>query len=88
MSLRGAIMADITTDEVSYPADTLTGGILAGLFSHFLSREVDCIQSQCAKHGHSASNFILSSPERVDAVRKNGASGKTHSQILDDLLLR
>ena len=87
MSLCGAIMADITKSELSYPADTLTGGILAGLFTHFLSREVDCIQSQCAKTGHSASNFILSSPERIEAVRKSGASEKSHSQILDELLL-
>ncbi len=86
LSLKGAIMSDIYKDEVSFPADALTAGILAGLFTYFLDRDIDCIESQCAKDGHEDSRFILSSLDRIACVRDQGTAGKTHATILDELL--
>ncbi len=57
LSIEGAIMADITEGAVTYPADTLTAGIIAGMFSHFIGREVDCFQSQSEKDGLVAAAF-------------------------------
>jgi predicted hydrocarbon binding protein len=86
LSLQGAIMSDIYRDDITYSADALTAGILAGLFSHFLGRDVDCVQSQCAKQGHSSSLFLLSSPERIATIRDQGVDGKAHANILNTLL--
>ena len=87
LTLVGAIMADISDGEKSYPADVLTAGIFAGLFSHFTSREVDCLQSQCARTGHGDSRFLLSDPGRVAAMRAWATTQKTHQQLLDHLLV-
>jgi predicted hydrocarbon binding protein len=86
VSLQGAIMGDIRTEELSYPADALTGGILAGLFTHFLGRDIDCIQSHVAAENTKASCFLLSDPKRIESVQNAGTGGKSHQQILDMLL--
>lgn len=86
LSLKGAIMSDIYQDNVQFPVDALTAGILAGMFTYFLDREVDCIQSQCAKDGHEDSRFILSSIDRIACVRDQGTASKPHSRILAELL--
>jgi uncharacterized protein len=86
LNLEGAIMADITEAELKYPADVLTAGIIAGMFSHFIQRDVDCLQSQCAMKGFSSSHFLLSDPKRIEELSKWRTSSKTHQEILNHLL--
>ena len=86
LALEGAIMADITEGSLVYPADTLTAGIIAGMFSHFIAKDVDCFQSQCEKDGFSSSRFLLSEPKRIEAIRSWKKSPKSHREILDHLL--
>ena len=86
LSLEGAIMADITDGKLSYPADILTAGIIAGMFSHFIAKDVDCFQSQSEKDGFSSSRFLLSDPKRIDSLRSWKTSPKSHQEILDHLL--
>jgi predicted hydrocarbon binding protein len=86
LSLEGAIMADITEEKITYPADILTAGILAGMFSHFIARDIDCFQSQCAKDGFSASRFLLSDPKRIESLRAWKTSPKSHAETLKHLL--
>ncbi|MFN7873883.1 MAG: hypothetical protein ACK5PB_01100 [Pirellula sp.] len=86
LSLEGAIMADITEGAVTYPADTLTAGIIAGMFSHFIGRDVDCFQSQSEKDGFSCSRFLLSDPKRIETLRSWKTSPKSHQEILTHLL--
>ena len=86
LSLEGAIMADITDGKLSYPADILTAGIIAGMFSHFIAKDVDCFHSQSEKDGFSSSRFLLSDPKRIDSLRSWKTSPKSHQEILDHLL--
>jgi uncharacterized protein len=86
LSLLGAIMSDITDCELSYPADQLTAGILAGLFTHFVNRELDSVQSQCAMDGHSDSRFLLSDPARIHELGQWNESNASHSELLAKLL--
>ena len=86
IGLQGAIMADITEQKLEYPADTLTGGIFAGMFTHFLARDVDSIQSQCKKMGGGNCKFLLSDPKRIQDVRSWNTTRKSHQEILDYLL--
>jgi hypothetical protein len=79
-------MADITEAELKYPADTLTAGIIAGMFSHFIQRDVDCLQSQCALKGFSSSHFLLSDPKRIEELSAWRTSSKSHQEILNHLL--
>lgn len=86
LSLEGAIMADIVNYELKQPADLLTAGILAGLFSHFLGREVDCFQSQCARQGFIDSRFVLSDPKRIEQLRSSPDTTKSHDAAVEFLL--
>jgi hypothetical protein len=79
-------MADITEGKLSYPADILTAGIIAGLFSHFIAKDVDCFQSQSEKDGFSSSRFLLSDPKRIESLRAWKTSPKSHQEILNHLL--
>jgi len=86
LSLEGAIMADITESTPNYPADMLTAGILSGLFTHFIARDVECLQSQCAMKGFSCSRFLLSDGKRIDELRAWNGNSKPHEEILNHLL--
>lgn len=87
LELKGAIMAAIRPDEAdAAEPDVLTAGILGGMFSYFLDREVDCIQSQSESHGHESSMFIISSQSRIDQIRQNASAQTTHEELLLKLL--
>jgi predicted hydrocarbon binding protein len=86
LSLEGAIMADITEGKLSYPADSLTAGIIAGMFSHFIAKDLDCFQSQSEKDGFSSSRFLLSDPKRIESRRSWKTGPKSHQEIMDHLL--
>jgi hypothetical protein len=84
--LRGAIMGELLEGKASYPADTLTAGILAGFFSYFFDREVDCYQSHSSVSQEEPSVFLLSSPERIGSIRAKQTGDGGHDQVLLALL--
>ncbi len=85
LELDGAIMSEITSQEVSYPIDNLTAGILAGMFSIFVGRDLDCTQTQDGKHAEGVSIFLMSDPSRIQQL--NTASQlSTHQDKLAFLL--
>ncbi len=83
--LDGAIMSEITQEEVNYPVDNLTAGILAGMFSIFVNRDLDCVQTQTGKEGDGTSMFLMSDPARVQKLLAE-AGLRSHQQKLDFLL--
>lgn len=85
LELDGAIMSEITSETVTYPIDNLTAGILAGMFSIFVARELDCIQTQDGQHANGISIFLMTDPARIQAVQGNEALS-THQETLDFLL--
>ncbi len=82
LSLRGAIMAAIRPDAGDTMADILTAGILGGMYSYFLNREVDCLQSQSEANGCEESRFVISSQERIEQVRGKIDASTGHDQIV------
>ncbi|MCC6511504.1 MAG: hypothetical protein IT423_20560 [Pirellulaceae bacterium] len=86
VTLQGAIMSEIATTDVSYAADALTAGILSGLFSHFVEKELECLQTQVGRQHAGESRFLISEPLRIQELRSWGTAGKTHQQSLEYLL--
>jgi len=86
LSLRGAIMAAIRTDAGDTMADILTAGILGGMYSYFLNREIDCLQTQSETQGVDESRFVLSSKDRIEEVRQKAEQSAGHDDILRVLL--
>lgn len=87
LSLQGAIMAAIRKDLAgSRQADVLTAGILGGMFSVFLGRELDCIQSQSESEGLKDSRFLLSSGPRIGQLREGCDDTDHHTELLARLL--
>lgn len=85
MKLDGAIMSEITDEPVQYPLDNLTAGILAGMCSIFLDRDLDCIQTQDGKQADGISTFLMSDPKRIQAVLSQPGLS-TQREKLDFLL--
>jgi predicted hydrocarbon binding protein len=86
LSLRGAIMAAIRQDAGDSMTDILTAGILGGMYSYFLNREVDCLQSQSEASGCEESRFVISGKERIEQVRGKIDASTGHDQIVDLLI--
>lgn len=86
LSLQGAVMAAIRPNGTSAKADLLTAGILGGMYSYFLDRDLDCIQSQCAGQGFTASRFVISSTPRIAKLRASIAGDAKHDAIVASLL--
>ena len=87
LSLQGAIMAAIRKDTSNdRQADILTAGILGGMFSVFLGRELDCFQSQSESEGLADSRFLLSSCQRIARLREKVQSAADHNSLLQQLL--
>lgn len=86
LGLVGAIMAEITEEKLEYPADLLTSGIFAGLFTHFVGKEIESVQTQCAKQGDGEARFLLSDPKRIEQLQKWNTPRKSHQELLDHLL--
>ncbi len=78
-------MSEITEEEVNYPIDNLTAGILAGMFSIFVNRDLDCVQTQDGKHANGISIFLMSDPARVQALQASSGLN-AHQEKLDFLL--
>jgi predicted hydrocarbon binding protein len=86
LSLDGAIMAEISEDVSSEPADLLTAGIFAGLFTHFMGRDLTCIQSSCAAQTKGPSRFLVASTGRVASIKSSLSTLKSHDEILAKLI--
>jgi len=86
VSLEGAIMSELMPEKTDAPADLLTAGILSGIFSHFLSQDLDCIQSQCARDGFSESRFIVAPTAKVAPAKEQLKESDTHDSMIKTLL--
>ncbi len=85
LRLDGAIMSEINEDSVSYPLDNLTAGILAGMCTIFLNRELDCVQTEDGRQADGLSTFLMSDPARVQLLQaQSGLS--SHQDKLEFLL--
>jgi len=85
IALDGAIMSDIRPQGVAYPADTLTAGIFAGLFSRILGRPLGCVQSHSPSGESTESKFILADQSRMDAVRAAITQTGDHAKSIEML---
>ena len=85
LELDGAIMSEITLEDVNYPVDNLTAGILAGMFSIFVHRDLDCVQTQDGQHAEGISLFLMSDPARVQSLQASSGLN-AHQEKLDFLL--
>ncbi len=84
VALDGAIMGDMVRDDVAYPTDTLTAGILAGMFTRFMERELAAVQTQVWSEVMPQSRFVLVDHALLEDVRSLVKSGLNH----DDLVAR
>jgi len=51
--------------ESNRPADSLVGGMLAGLLSHFAGQDLLAIQTECPLRGDARSYYVLALRERI-----------------------
>jgi predicted hydrocarbon binding protein len=86
VSLKGAIMSAINANESSGMADLLTAGILAGMYSYFLGRELDCMQTQGASLEFDVSRFVISSAPRISKLRLLDPSKMHHDELVGALI--
>lgn len=86
LSLQGAVMAAIRKDGPTRQADALTAGILGGMYTYFLGREVDCIQTQSEVEGQAESRFVISSSNRIQQLREQLSGTEDHDTVLEKLL--
>ena len=86
IALKGAVMSAIRPDGGPRKADLLTAGILGGMFTYFLGRELDCLQTQCASQGFDYSRFVVSSTSRIRKIREMTSQTLSHDQIVQQLI--
>lgn len=87
LSLQGAIMAALLGDSSVGPADILTAGIFAGMFSHFMNETLGCLQSESTANQKSANRFLLTAEPRINALGESAWSGsEAHASIVSKLL--
>ena len=79
-------MSDITTKDVNYPIDVLTAGIVSGMFTELLGKELDCVQSQVGRSADGVSKFLLSDAERIKQLNGELTKLTSNEQMLDYLL--
>ncbi len=65
--------------------DSLTAGLMAGLFSELFGQDLDCFQTQCRACGAEASEFVVGLTTRLAGVPAWLDAGKTHRQVLTEL---
>jgi predicted hydrocarbon binding protein len=80
-----APMLGSSVRQASRPVETLLGGFLAGVFSFFSGTELECLQTDCCSCGAERSRFILTVPERIEALAAQAPEGKTHAEVLAKL---
>lgn len=86
LSLEGAIMAEIMPGESNEPADLLTAGIFGGMFSHFMRKDLACVQSQSVGKANQLSRFLVASSRRIAMIKSSVSSKASHDEVLSTLL--
>lgn len=86
LSLEGAIMAEIMPDKSGDPADLLTAGIFGGMFSHFMGKDLSCVQSQCAGQGQLTSRFLVASKARIAMIQSSVSTKASHESVMATLM--
>jgi uncharacterized protein len=87
LHLDGAIMAELLGDQSSGPADIMTAGILAGMFTHFMNAPLGCVQSESTAQGGNRNRFVLSADQRFDSsVRNAKLTAGSHAEIIKQLV--
>jgi predicted hydrocarbon binding protein len=81
----GSPIVGSSVQHATRPVETLLSGFLAGMFSYFSGTDLDCLQTECAARGAAESRFILTLPERLQAVAAWVGEGKAHDQIVHEL---
>jgi predicted hydrocarbon binding protein len=74
------------TGKSDKPVESLTAGLLAGLFSSVFEQDLDCVQTQCVACGHKETTFLVGLTSRLAGVPNLQESGKSHEQILKELI--
>ncbi len=64
------------------PQETLTAGILGGIFSQLTSEDLDCQQTDCVGCGAAESRFIIAAADRLTEVPQWLRLGNSHQEIL------
>jgi predicted hydrocarbon binding protein len=86
LSLEGAIMAEIMPGDANDPADLLTAGIFGGMLSHFMGKDLACVQSQGVGPGQSLSRFLVASTARIAMIKPSVSSKASHDDVLSMLI--
>jgi uncharacterized protein len=71
-------------DDPDGMVDPLIAGILCSMLGHLSQRELDCIQTACGRTD-SHSRFVITAPERLEALEKATKTGSSHTAILESL---
>jgi predicted hydrocarbon binding protein len=67
------------------PVEKLVAAFLEGMFSHFAGMRLGCVQTDCRACGAELSRFVLTIPERLDALAGSAANGKSHAMVVAEL---
>jgi predicted hydrocarbon binding protein len=79
--LEGAVYAELV-ETADRPVESLTAGILAGVFSHLSGQDLDCVQTACKACGAPSSRFVLGLKARIEPAEAMVAAGKGHDEIV------
>lgn len=69
-------------DAADQPTDSMLAGILAGMFSHYAGRDLDCVQTQCQSCGAADSRFVVTLASRLGRAEELRNEGKSHVEIV------
>jgi predicted hydrocarbon binding protein len=66
----------------SHSVEALMAGFLSGMFTQFAGVELDCVQTACRARGEQSSRFVLTVPQRLQAIKELIESGRAHDEIV------
>jgi predicted hydrocarbon binding protein len=82
--LEGAVFAEIIgTSE--RPVESLSAGVLAGMFGNFSGQDIDCVQTACKSCGAATSRFVMGLSARIAPATEAVEKGRTHEQVVAEL---
>ena len=68
-----------TLGDVGKPVCHIYAGLMAGFFSRFINKQLNCIEIQCYSMGETYCKFLLGKQDRIDAAtfwHNEGAGAK------------
>ena len=84
VSLDGAVYAELL-GKSEHPADCLTAGMLAGLFSVLCREQLDCLQTECVATGGTTGRFVIGLDKRLATAIGLVQQRKPHAEVLEYL---